>query len=327
MKRLPGIWLVVLAGCAACGAPEGRELARTAQPIIGGAADAGHPAVCVVLAGDYVCSATLIGRRVVLTAAHCFDGVDAGEARVYFGPEVFGPDGLRGGLVSRAAGEVFVHPGWEPEGKRAHDLALVRLRRRAPADLAPIPPLASAAGISRDDVGAPMILLGYGLTASGDSSSSGKRMAVEAPLRWLCTYPGGCKEPVDGMWADLPENSICFDYSSGGTCFGDSGGPALVVRQGIEYVAGVGSVGGQECAHYHCSAMVDPAEEFIQGIAASDGTMCSSADQCLSDHCDDGLCAPDPGGDGCTTGSGGGSCFLALLLLVLVYPRRARFML
>jgi secreted trypsin-like serine protease len=129
------------------------------------------------------------------------------------------------------------------------------------------------------------------------------------------------------MWADLAENSICFDYSSGGTCFGDSGGPALLVREGIEYVAGVGSVGGQECAHYHCSAMVDPAEDFIHGIAAPDGSACSTGDQCLSDHCAQGVCAPDTGGGGCATASGRGAAGLFGLLLWLAYVRRARFML
>ncbi|HVO31509.1 MAG TPA: trypsin-like serine protease, partial [bacterium] len=69
---------VVVLSAAACGgmAPGPDEpLAGSANPIVGGTTDTGHPNVVLVLRttgnSSYICTGTVIGPSVILTAGHC----------------------------------------------------------------------------------------------------------------------------------------------------------------------------------------------------------------------------------------------------------------
>lgn len=128
-------------------------LASPAAPVTGGAPDAAHSAVGLLLA-DFgagpvpVCSTVLVARDVVLTAGHC-------TARIS-GPAWVEIDG------ERVAGRVVTDPQFGHDRGNLHDLGVVLLDSpvaTAPAQLAPL---------GADDAlraGDPVSVVGYGYYA------------------------------------------------------------------------------------------------------------------------------------------------------------------
>jgi V8-like Glu-specific endopeptidase len=90
--------------------------------VVGGKSDSGHPYVVAAFGPHELCSGALVSSTVVVTAAHCYAGVDeGGSVQVTFG-SVTHPDPLGefiptattySGVIHRAAG---------------HDLAVIVLR-------------------------------------------------------------------------------------------------------------------------------------------------------------------------------------------------------
>jgi len=105
-------------------------VATGAKAIVGGMEDQGPLArrsVMVLSSKGGVCSAVVVARDVVLTAAHCVTGAD--EHRVHFRDEAGEP-------VLIAPSAKAVHPGYNAKAietrQRSIDLALVRLPQPLP---------------------------------------------------------------------------------------------------------------------------------------------------------------------------------------------------
>lgn len=296
-------WL--LAGCGG-----ERDVAFAGHPIINGSPDTSeaHMGVVGLFFGGGACTGTLIARDVVLTAGHCVYGQRASSYTVTFGYDMNDPDHTRG------VQETWVHPGYS-NSSIANDIALLRLSSGAPAGIAPIPHLPASLEVTQADVGTPLEFVGFGRTETG---SSGVKLHATNALNWVCTSSGGCS--ISGGWAN--QNTLCQDQNPSGICFGDSGGPALIERNGIQYVAGVASyVANDWCSGYGCHTKVDAYDadigDFVGGVA---GAFCSGGWQCLSGHCVDGVCCRTecpgvcascnlPGAAGtCTTVSDGTPC-------------------
>lgn len=178
--------------------------------------------------GKAYCSATLIGDRTLLTAAHCVVD-DNGRPRfsevlVQFGQKV-GP----ANATYRVARKV-VHPDYRPAetvkpnpSRPPNDIALLQLENKPQAPFRPV-------GVFQGPVSErdKLVPAGFGVTANGlIDDNSGTLRAVRVG--------------VD----DVEEDDFRITSSTflEGACSGDSGGPAYIEKGGKYFVAGVVSSG------------------------------------------------------------------------------------
>jgi len=200
-------------------------LCRPAAAIVGDAelADWGivRPALMIAGPRGSVCSAAIIGRDLLLTAAHCvtaksdIECVDA-SSRAHIGTTdqscvmagrfvVTGP-----GSTWRGAKAIVLHPEYDHSQKRGPDLALVKLDGPLAANLTPA--MLATRPVQRGDR---LTIVGYGLNDSGklDRKARMATFTVDRSLRLIDPAPLG-QEPKLGARG------------------GDSGAPVFAMRLG-----------------------------------------------------------------------------------------------
>ncbi len=204
-------------------APEVRD--REGDPVVGGADTAASrwPGVAAVFLGREVgCTGTLIAPRVVLTAAHCAADI-TGVA--------LGASDLGGLRAEYRALRVVSHPRWA----RTYDVALVILDRDATEE----PAVIAQDCVTEEAVqaGAPVDIVGYGAVDKWGNQYLGQLQAGRTSIiDPECTaLERGCAEEVS------PGGELSAGGGGVDACFGDSGGPIYVQRQGRRYLAGVTS--------------------------------------------------------------------------------------
>lgn len=286
MARLAAscVALVVLA-CAGCQSSEREVLpgvgtaARSAHPIINGTAPDAPEHGAVVALHDFLgkqwvivspfCSGVLVTDTVLLTAAHCVRNERPGSFGVYVG------DDPSKDLVDHLyeVGEVRVHPDYDPLRLR-NDIAVVRLTTAVTEAVTPVPPLGSASALTSADVGATLDFAGFGPDEDGHS---GVKLHLEGPLGGFGCSVTGCTSAGD------PATQFSYEQGSGGPCFGDSGGPAFITRNGQPRVAGLTSWGDEDCTVFGVSTRVDAYESFIQAFIGG-----GAAAGCGNSTCDEG---------------------------------------
>jgi trypsin/slime mold repeat-containing protein len=278
--------------CNSCQPPEStKKFERTEWPIINGTLDTKpeHMAVVQMSNNSGWCSGTLISPTVVLTAAHCADSGASSEYTVYFGNA--SPD-----FESRTVAEVIYHPGFTENTGLLNDIALLRLDSPAPGGISPIPHLPESLALQPADVGTYLEYVGFG---RDENSQSGTKKKITLPIDYICISSGGCQAQSFNVY----ENNICNDQTTGGICFGDSGGPAFITLDSVEYVAGINSfVFGSNCEYYACDTKVDEYETFINDFIGSfslNGQVCTNPAQCYSGYCVDGVCCENECTDVC----------------------------
>jgi len=212
--------------------------------IVNGAQDPGHPQVGLLyIQGTPSCTATLVGSRTVLTAAHCV--TDDNQPPF----QLVGPISFKLGNQMYMASSTVMHPGYSYNGSWVADVAVVRLGQVVqgvtPARIAGAPPAK----------GETVTLVGFGYTSDSASSSFGvKRRAtntIGAMTQNLITFYGATG-------------------SVGNICFGDSGGPAFAVRGGVEYLVGVHSYGEGACGVTEHDQRADVYLSWIEQQAQGD---------------------------------------------------------
>lgn len=223
-----------------------------AYAITGGQPDgSGHPYVGLVVFDDadgpaWRCSGTLLSPTVFLTAGHCTEGAVA--ARVWFEPDVTGnPDYPKGGASSVEAVRIYTHPKyrWGPTSN-PHDMGVVILGPGVTvSEFATLPSeglldqLRAEGKLRQGRERAKFTVVGYGTTLSWPPpviSDTYQRQVAESEYLKLLK-----------AWLLMSQNQAP-GRDDGGTCYGDSGGPAFYSdSETPETLVGITSWGDTVC--------------------------------------------------------------------------------
>lgn len=264
MKKMMILSLLAVVACTADAESETAPTApdtleKTAQAITHGQPDGNaHPAVVLLAAYQngariWRCSSTLINATTVLTAGHCTES-PADHFRVYTESDV------EGGIVNgtnnypgagpNSVDSVahFTHPAYDPNAFSLHDVGIVKLA--PPGVVLPasaygkLPALNSLDGLRpRRTTG--FTAVGYGLQKVNDGSDHNAMQLIALKTRMNANpYLVQINTGFTGPQSLVLSNNA----ATGGTCFGDSGGPnflgdSLVVG-GVTSFGLNGSCGG-----------------------------------------------------------------------------------
>jgi secreted trypsin-like serine protease len=254
-RRAAGVALfcaLLLIGAVAPGA--GPASPGAGASIVGGkiAKIADFPSLAFISArdkegGGFDCTGTVISPRVVLTAAHCVEDLEAGgltPADEYTVTTGFvDPHQAKGAdLIQVSSTHVF--PEFDPGIVRADAGVLILATPTA----APPIPLATAADAALYLGGSEVLVAGWGLRRA-DSSAAPRRLRTASTL---VQEPAYCKQktrPYEPAYS--PAKQMCtleLPARKVGDCFGDSGGPAIASRaDGSAVEIGITSTGAPGC--------------------------------------------------------------------------------
>lgn len=213
---------------------------------------------------SWFCTGVLVHKRVVLSAAHCFDPQAPANVVALKANNISNLSAANVVNVRR----MIINPLY-PQTQRFHDAAVLILR--SDAQVAPVG-IASTAEIA---AASETTLVGFGNSDRFASSGFGRKRMVAVPIthvRRTAAEDFEDAEDVMGFDADLE-----FVAGGGGfdTCTGDSGGPAYITVGGQRKVAGLTSRATDNavtpCGDAGIYTRVDANLAFIQSTAASFG--------------------------------------------------------
>jgi V8-like Glu-specific endopeptidase len=205
----------------------------------------GHPYVGLMVAQDadgdplWRCSGTLISPTVFLTAGHCTED-PAVHVEIWFDSDVESGIPANGyPNTGDVGGTPHTHPQYDPDAFYLHDVGVVVLDEPVDSDTYGVLPTENQLDTYKTKRGQNKVTftaVGYGLQKSFPDAASWKEQAER--IRYVA-HPklnqinGG----IVGDYSLLLSNNA----HTGGTCFGDSGGPNFIGDSNV--IAGVTSFG------------------------------------------------------------------------------------
>jgi secreted trypsin-like serine protease len=221
MVMKPSAKLHILLACCACvgtASVGAQDIALTAPA----AGEIGYAPVGALASwygeqyGGSFCTGTLIRAEWVLTAAHCLEDASPANTRFFVGSDA---NDLTGGTFYPAR-EFRIHEGYARR-TLANDIALVHLQ--GPVDgVTPIPYNTADLGPYE---GQALLHIGFGAVEGVQESGKGVKRSTSIS--------------ISKLYSELFESA----YNGTSTCFGDSGGPALLTIEDTVMIVGVTSAG------------------------------------------------------------------------------------
>jgi V8-like Glu-specific endopeptidase len=211
----------------------------------------GHPFVGLMVAQDaegdamWRCSGTLMSATLFLTAGHCTEA-PAAHVEIWFESDVQQyqqPDGsYTNGYphIGDVGGTPYTHPDYNPDAFYLYDLGVVVLDEPFPMGeygALPEEDQLDALAKRRGKQDTTFTAVGYGLQKSFPDAAAWKEQADR--VRYVA-HPKLNQINAPGFTGDF-SMLLSNNANTGGTCFGDSGGPNFLNDSNV--VAGVTSFG------------------------------------------------------------------------------------
>lgn len=272
-----------------------------------------------------ICTGTLVGPDLVITAAHCITPsvLGFGSQSAVTAATVVTIDQIslgQGGMSSQAA-ETIPYPNFRSPGDP--DIGIIRLT--TPFTGREYTPVNLQKGMVPDN--SQLTMVGFG-ASNGGGGGAGTNRFLQSKTTIACNNYG----VSDARF-------ICFSQTDGtGKCSGDSGGPSFMNIDGVQHLVGITSFGDQTCQQFGADQRTDADEAFQfldtnapELVCGKDGQCqancgtgglpvdpdcpnCTNDDDCTGsdEFCsDDGFCTPEPltpGGLGSPCGPGEPEC-------------------
>ena len=238
MRRLTALFAVVATAIAIGVVP--------ASAITDGQPDGnGHPQVGLMVAQTasgtplWRCSGTLISSTKFVTAGHCTEP-PAARAEIWFDDDV--ESGIPGNgypFNGDVDGTTYTHPDYDPNAFFLHDAGVVVLNTPVTGvTYGTLPAVGSLDALKtrRGQQDVNFTAVGYGLQKSFPDAAAWKNSALRVRM---VAYPK--LNQIDGGIVGDFSMLLSNNAHTGGTCFGDSGGPNFVGTSLV--IAGVTSFG------------------------------------------------------------------------------------
>lgn len=202
----------------------------------------GHPYVGLMVAQDasgaplWRCSGTLLSPTVFLTAGHCTEP-PAAHAEIWFDADVESGIPANGyPFTGDVGGDTYTHPDYDPNAFFLHDAGVVVLDEPFVTDEYGVLPEVDQLDVLKTKRGKQDVTftaVGYGLQQINP-------VFVESEKIRMVAHPHLIQINTPGFTGDF-SLLLSNNHSTGGTCFGDSGGPNFLGDSNV--VAGVTSFG------------------------------------------------------------------------------------